>query len=94
MIILAPLFAFIQADYRLSYTELALALTAFNVVSAAVQTPRWMSGRSRRRARVLIAGPFLHPCGGACHAGLMPQQRRGRRGSWLHLELSVWARAT
>jgi MFS transporter, FSR family, fosmidomycin resistance protein len=39
MIILAPLFAFIRADYGVSYTDLALALTAFNVVSAALQTP-------------------------------------------------------
>jgi MFS transporter, FSR family, fosmidomycin resistance protein len=39
MIILAPLFAFIKADYGVSYTDLALALTAFNVVSAALQTP-------------------------------------------------------
>ena len=39
MIMLAPLFVFVRADYGVSYTELALALTAFNVVSAALQTP-------------------------------------------------------
>jgi MFS transporter, FSR family, fosmidomycin resistance protein len=39
MIMLAPLFAFVRADYGISYTGLALALTAFNVVSAALQTP-------------------------------------------------------
>jgi len=39
MIMLAPLFAFVRADYGVSYTDLALALTAFNVVSAALQTP-------------------------------------------------------
>lgn len=39
MIMLAPLFAFVRADYGISYTGLAFALTAFNVVSAALQTP-------------------------------------------------------
>jgi FSR family fosmidomycin resistance protein-like MFS transporter len=59
MIILAPLFAFIQADYRLTYTELALALTAFNVVSAALQTPTgFLVDRVGARV-VLIAGLAL-----------------------------------
>jgi len=39
MIMLAPVFAFVRADYGVSYTDLALALTAFNVVSAVLQTP-------------------------------------------------------
>jgi len=39
MIMLAPLLVFVRADYGVSYTDLALALTAFNVVSAAFQTP-------------------------------------------------------
>jgi FSR family fosmidomycin resistance protein-like MFS transporter len=39
IVLLAPLFAFIRADYGVSYTELGLALTAFNVVSAVMQTP-------------------------------------------------------
>jgi MFS family permease len=39
MIMLAPVFAFVRADYGVSYTDLALALTAFNVVSALLQTP-------------------------------------------------------
>jgi MFS family permease len=59
MIILAPLFAFIQADYRLTYTELALALTAFNVVSAALQTPAgFLVDRIGARV-VLLAGLAL-----------------------------------
>ena len=33
MLMLAPLFVFIRADFNVSYTELALALTVFNVVS-------------------------------------------------------------
>ena len=39
IIMLAPLFVFVRADYSLSYTDLAVALTAFNVVSATFQTP-------------------------------------------------------
>jgi len=39
MLLLAPLFAFVRADFNVSYTELALALTVFNVVSGLVQTP-------------------------------------------------------
>ncbi|HZD27399.1 MAG TPA: MFS transporter [Xanthobacteraceae bacterium] len=39
MLTLAPLFAFIRADFGVTYTELSLALTAFNVVSAISQTP-------------------------------------------------------
>src|SRR5262245_63564354 len=39
MLMLAPLFAFIRADFGVTYTELSLALTAFNVVSALSQTP-------------------------------------------------------
>ena len=39
MLLLAPLFAFVRADFNVSYTELALALTVFNVVSGVMQTP-------------------------------------------------------
>jgi MFS transporter, FSR family, fosmidomycin resistance protein len=39
MLLLAPLFAFVRADFQVSYTELALALTVFNVVSGLLQTP-------------------------------------------------------
>ncbi len=35
----APLFVFIRADYGVSYTELGLAYVAFNVVTALLQTP-------------------------------------------------------
>jgi MFS transporter, FSR family, fosmidomycin resistance protein len=56
MIMLAPLFAFVRADYGVSYTDLALALTAFNVVSAALQTPvGFLVDRIGPRV-VLIAG--------------------------------------
>jgi len=39
MLMLAPLLAFIRDDFSVSYTELALALTVFNVVSGVLQTP-------------------------------------------------------
>jgi FSR family fosmidomycin resistance protein-like MFS transporter len=39
MLMLAPLMAFVRADFGVSYTELALALTVFNVVSGLLQTP-------------------------------------------------------
>src|SRR5450631_3791736 len=39
IILLAPLFLFVRADYGVSYTQLGLAFTAFNVVSTALQTP-------------------------------------------------------
>jgi MFS transporter, FSR family, fosmidomycin resistance protein len=56
MIILAPLFAFVRADYGVSYTDLGLALTAFNLVSAVFQTPAgFLVDRIGARS-VLIAG--------------------------------------
>jgi MFS transporter, FSR family, fosmidomycin resistance protein len=39
MVLLAPLFIFIRADFGVTYTELGLALTAFNAVSMLLQTP-------------------------------------------------------
>jgi MFS family permease len=59
MIILAPLFAFIRADYGVSYTDLALALTAFNVVSAALQTPAGFLVDHVGARIVLMAGVAL-----------------------------------
>ncbi len=59
MIILAPLFAFVRADYGVSYTDLGLALTAFNLVSAVFQTPAgFLVDRIGARS-VLIAGVAL-----------------------------------
>ncbi|HWK95966.1 MAG TPA: MFS transporter [Pseudolabrys sp.] len=39
IIILAPLLPFVRADYGVSYTEIGLALTVFNIVSTVLQTP-------------------------------------------------------
>ena len=59
MIILAPLFAFVRADYGVSYTDLALALTAFNLVSAVLQTPAGFLVDRIGPRMVLIAGVAL-----------------------------------
>jgi len=56
MIILAPLFVFIRADYGVSYTDLALALTAFNLVSAVLQTPAGFLVDRIGARTVLVAG--------------------------------------
>ena len=50
IVLLAPLFVFIRADYGVSYTELGLALTAFNVVSARAADAGRLLHRPHRRA--------------------------------------------
>src|SRR5580704_3030314 len=71
ILLLPPLFAFIRADYGVSYTQLGLTIAMFNVVSAAFQTPAgflidWIGARL-----ILIAGLTL---GGASvlAMGLVP----------------------
>ena len=39
MLVLPPLFVFVKDDYGVSYTEVGLAITVFNLVSAVAQTP-------------------------------------------------------
>ena len=39
ILLLAPLLPFVRADYGVSYTEIGFAFVAFNVISAALQTP-------------------------------------------------------
>jgi MFS transporter, FSR family, fosmidomycin resistance protein len=56
MLLLAPLFAFVRADFNVSYTELALALTVFNVVSGILQTPIGFIVDRVGARMVLIAG--------------------------------------
>ncbi|HEY2136937.1 MAG TPA: MFS transporter [Xanthobacteraceae bacterium] len=55
-LILAPLFAFVRADYGVSYTQLGIALAAYNLVSGALQTPAgFLVDRIGARS-VLVAG--------------------------------------
>jgi MFS transporter, FSR family, fosmidomycin resistance protein len=39
ILLLAPLLPFVRADYGISYTEIGVALAAFNIVTAALQAP-------------------------------------------------------
>jgi MFS family permease len=56
--LLAPLFLFVRADYGVSYTQLGLAFTAFNVISTALQTPTGFLV-DRVSARLLIVAGLL-----------------------------------
>ena len=59
LLVLPPLFVFVRADYAVSYTELGLALTALNGVSAVLQTPAgFLIDRINARL-VLVAGVAL-----------------------------------
>ena len=58
IILLAPLFVFIRADYGVSYTELGLAFVAFNVVTALLQTPAGFLVDRIGAKPLLVAGDF------------------------------------
>jgi MFS family permease len=59
IILLAPLLPFVRADFGVSYTEIGIALSVFNIVTAALQTPAGFL-IDRLGARVLlIAGLVL-----------------------------------
>jgi MFS family permease len=59
ILLLPPLFLFVRDEYQVSYTELGLALTAFNVVSAVLQTPAgFLIDRVGPRI-ILIAGLLI-----------------------------------
>jgi MFS family permease len=65
ILILPPLFLLVRAEFGVSYVELGIALTAFNVVSAAMQTPAgFLVDRVSARA-MLVGGLAL---GGAALA--------------------------
>lgn len=58
ILILPPLFGFVRADYGVSYTELGFALAAFNIVTAALQTPAGFLV-DRFGARILLIAGLL-----------------------------------
>jgi MFS family permease len=68
ILLLAPLLPFVRADYGVSYTEIGLALAAFNTVSAVLQAPAgflvdWLG------ARILLIGGLLFGAGAFVIAG-------------------------
>jgi FSR family fosmidomycin resistance protein-like MFS transporter len=71
MLMLAPLLAFVRDDFNVSYTQLALALTVFNVVSAVLQTPVGFLVDRVGARMVLIAGLALSSVAYAV-AGIFP----------------------
>src|SRR5262247_4380652 len=70
IMLLAPLFLFVREDYGVTYTELGLALTAFNVVSTVLQTPTGFLV-DRVSARMVIICGLLLGAGAFAIAGLV-----------------------
>jgi MFS transporter, FSR family, fosmidomycin resistance protein len=68
--LLAPLFLFVRADYGVTYTQLGLAFTAFNVVSTALQTPAGFL-TDRVSARLLLVAGLLVGAGAFTVAALV-----------------------
>src|SRR5262249_3306123 len=59
IMLLAPLLTVVREDYGVSYTELGLALTAFNVLSTVLQTPTGFLVDRVSPRLILIAGLLL-----------------------------------
>ena len=70
MLLLPPLFAFIRAEYGVGYAELGLAISAFNIVSAVLQTPAGFLVDRIGAPYVLIAGLIVGSGGVALAASL------------------------
>jgi MFS family permease len=71
ILVLPPLFTVIRADFGVSYTELGLALTVFNVVSAVLQTPAGFLA-DRVSARAVLVGGLLLGAAALAGAALFP----------------------
>lgn len=71
ILILAPLFPVVRTEFGASYTELGLALTAFNLVSALLQTPTGILV-DRISARGVLVGGLLLGAAALTGAALLP----------------------
>ena len=71
ILMLAPLFPVIRAEFGASYTELGLALAAFNIVSAVLQTPTGILV-DRVSARGVLVGGLLLGAAALAGAALLP----------------------
>jgi FSR family fosmidomycin resistance protein-like MFS transporter len=70
IIVLAPLLPFVRAEYDVSYTEIGIALAAFNIVSAALQAPAGFLV-DRVGARILLICALLLGAGAFAVVGIV-----------------------
>jgi MFS transporter, FSR family, fosmidomycin resistance protein len=70
IILLAPLLPFVRAEYNVTYTQIGIALAAFNIVSAALQIPAGFLV-DRLSARLLLIGGLLIGAGAYVIVGVV-----------------------
>lgn len=71
ILLLPPIFGLVKGEYGVSYTAIGLALTAFNVVSAALQTPAGFLV-DRVGPRTILTGGLLLGAAAIAVAALVP----------------------